>query len=267
MNAIDLVGAVGASLLRGDLHRILTSEAHDGSTARYSLHQLTGPQVAAIARAVTSDAQLAPRVTLRVPRALVRGDNVPPSAITDENAAFARNAPCSTPVLVLANTLDSLGDTLGQITKIGAKELKEDPGLWVAALMPVVPLPSEHGDVWSSALSGLLSVEDVSLDQFAAYIDSTRIRILEGGQPLVDALGWALPVLNMPRDSGLFLGIKGKDLTSIGRWKKLYQQVVSQRRPLLRKQFSSRGGIDRELLQSQFERARHELASELHPVV
>lgn len=266
MNAIKLVGRVAAAHLRSSLERLEVTDAAEGSIARYYLHKLTSQQVASIATETLADPTLAAAVTFRIPAALVSGLPVPPAAITDENAAHARNAPCATQILVLANTVDDLGDTLREITRLGAPELKATPKFWVDAVAPKLSLPASHLEHWSAALAGLLRVEDVGLDQFAAYVDATRRRIEEDGQPLVDALGWALPFLDMPRDSKIFLRLK-KDLTSSTKWSKLYQQVTSDRRPLLRKQFASRGDIDKEVLVQQFEKAREEIDPGHHATV
>jgi DNA segregation ATPase FtsK/SpoIIIE, S-DNA-T family len=268
MSAIDLIGAVGAARLRRDLEQThVPNEVADDGVARYMLHKLNGPQVAAICRAVLADSVLAPRVTLRVPRTLVASEGLSEVAITDENAAFARNAPCETPILVLANTVDDLGDTLRDIERVGAPELKGNPALWVDAARRGLPLPESDDSVWASALTGLLNVEDVSLDQFAQYVDATRESIDSAGLPLIDALGWALPVLRMPRDSGRFRGLKPADQSQASKWRKLYQQIISRQRPLLRKQTGGRAGLDREALHEQFGRVRDQISVGAHRAI
>lgn len=267
MTALELIGAAGAARLRHDLERLRAAAGESGSVARYMLHKLTGPQVAAIGRAVVSDHDLQREVTLRVPRLLVAGQGLPEVAITDENAAHSRNAPCATSILVIANTLDDLGDTLRDVERIGAPELKGDPAVWVAAAQFGVPIPETHHLAWGAALAGLLAVEDISLDQFAQYVQATRERIVDKGSALIDALGWALPVLRMPRDSGRFRGIKPGDQLDQAKWRKLYQQLISKQRPLLRKQAGGRSVLDRELLLNQFAKVRDEIAETAHPAV
>ena len=267
MTAAELIGAAGVARLRQDLERLRAAGSDAESVARYMLHKLTGPQVAAVCRAVPAEPDLAHEITLRVPRALVVGEQLPEIVVTDENAAHSRNAPCSTRILVIANTLDDLGDTLRDVERVGAPELKGDPGAWVAAAQVGLPLPATDHPVWIAALAGLLSVEDVSLDQFAHYVQATRGRVAADGRPLVDALGWALPVLRMPRDSGRFRGIKPSDQSQTAKWRKLYQQIITKQRPLLRKQAGGRYSIDRDILIDQFAKVRENIAETAHPAV
>lgn len=266
MTSLDLIGAVAAGRLRRDLDSIRATAGEVSSVARYTLHKLTGAQVAAICRTVSSDPMLGPNVTIRIPRDLVAGEDVPEDAVTDENAAFSRNAPCSTPILLIATTVDDLGDTLKLLTLIGAPELKAEIDMWAASARRGLALPESQEAVWATALLGLRDAEDVSLADFAEYISTTRERI-HNGTPLVDALGWALAVLQVPRQSGLFLGINQRDQTKSDKWRKLYQQVLTQRRPLLRKQSGNRGEIDSETLQAQFDRVRENIVPHVHSVV
>ena len=260
MTPLDLIGAVAAARLKRDLEAQTGDGAENGgSIARYVLHKLSGAEVAAICRAVDSRPDLAPSVTLRIPRDLVEGHHVPAGAVFDGNAARARNAPCDTPILVIVDAVGNSGDTLGQVTLLGTPELKADAALWVTAARSHLPLPKEHDAVWASAIEGLKGAEDIGLSALAEYVNLTRHHIGQNGQPLLEALGWALPALRLPRQSGIFLGLKEKDQTAPAKWRRLYQQTIAQRRGLLHKQGGARDTLDRETLQTQYSAVRQRI--------
>lgn len=267
ITGLDLIGTVAAARLRRDLVSLLVS-GDGGSVARYSLHKLKPAEVAAIARAILGDSELGPGVTLRIPRRLVEEEEgVDPAVLTDENAAWARNAEVDTPMLVFASAADDLADTTSLITPVGAPELKEEYALWVAAAGDGLGLPEPQPAVWASALRGLREADDISLEHFAEYVAQTRARIAVDGQPLVNALGWALPALQVPRHSTAFVGLKAKDQEQASKWKRLFGQLVAPRRAQLRKQQASgRGGIEREALDAQYARVKGDMTPEVQAV-
>lgn len=263
MNAFELLGSVGAASLR---ERLANASEADG-TARFMLDRLTGQQVAAVVMALLKDAQTADKVKIAVPRNLVEGLGLPDSVITDERTVALRHAPCDRPALLLANTDDDQGASLQDVTLLGAKQLTEEPRLWVDAASAGLGLPAEQIAIWEAALRGLAAAEDWTLHQVSNYVWATRTSILDESKPLLDALGWALPALQLPRDSGYFLSVRPKDQTSAARWKKLFDKLVSDRKPLLLKQRPPRQVIEAEELRTQFDAVRDDIPATAHPTI
>lgn len=263
MNALDLIGTAGAAALDERLEGL----GADSGTARFMLDRLTGPQVAAIVRQLVADTSIQSRVKIAVPRALVDGQGLPETVITDERTVAWRHAECDRPALLIANTDDDQGASLHDVALIGAKELKEGPAYWVLPASDGLGLPPEHIEAWQVALKALSSVDDWPLAQLSNYVAMTRDAIDAMSLPVADALGWALPALQLPRDSGYFGSQRPKDLQQLNRWRRLYEKLISDRRPLLSKQRPNRQPIESEELRDQFETVRDEIAAELHQTI
>ncbi|MDQ0333043.1 S-DNA-T family DNA segregation ATPase FtsK/SpoIIIE [Mesorhizobium sp. YL-MeA3-2017] len=263
MNALDLIGRAGAAALKERLQGL----GPDSGTARFMLDRLTGPQVAAIVRELVSDASIQSRVKIAVPRTLVDGQGLPEAVLTDERTVALRHAECDRPALLIANTDDDQGASLHDVALIGAKELKEGPHYWVLPASDGLGLPPEHVDAWQIALKALSSVDDWPLAQLSNYVAMTRDAIENTSLPVADALGWALPALQLPRDTGYFASQRPKDLQQQSRWRRLYDKLISDRRPLLSKQRPNRQPIESEELHDQFDAVRDEIAAALHPTI
>src|SRR3954469_8248722 len=128
MTRADLIGRVAAAYLRTQLGR------GDGEgTARFILDCLSAEQTAAIARAILSDPELSRQVDVKLPAHFVEGFGLPQEVLTTERATFLRHADCDRPVRIFANTGDDEDQSLKEVSQIGASQLQELPGLWVAA--------------------------------------------------------------------------------------------------------------------------------------
>lgn len=263
MNAFDLIGAAGAALLTERL-KIVSDE--DG-IARFMLDRLTGPQVAAIVKALLQDPATEPRMKIAVPRSLVAGQDLPESVMTDERTVALRHAECDQPALLIANTDDDQGESLQEVTLIGAKQLSEDPAFWVGPAAKGLGLPDEQLHAWEAALHGLTAAEDWTLHQISHYVELTRKCIEDHSMTVSAALGWALPALQLPRDSGYFLTLRTTNQDQPARWKKLFEKLVSDRKPLLVKQRPSRQIIETDELRSLFDLVRDEITPAAHPAV
>lgn len=263
MNALDLIGTAGAAALQERLQGL----GPDSGTARFMLDRLTGPQVAAIVRQLVSDASIQSQVKIAVPRALVDGQGLPDSVLTDERTVAWRHAECDRPALLIANTDDDQGASLHDVALIGAKELKEGPAYWVLPASDGLGSPAEHIEAWHIALKALSIVDDWPLAQLSSYVAMTRAAIDTMSLPVADALGWALPALQLPRDTGYFRSQRPKDLQQQSRWRRLYDKLITDRRPLLSKQRPNRQPIEADELRDQLETVRDEIAAELHPVI
>ncbi|HEY5140098.1 MAG TPA: hypothetical protein VIJ25_12390, partial [Methylococcales bacterium] len=160
MNPLQLIGQVATELLRGEVNWAETSE---GGAARFLLDQLTGPQVVEIVRTIHNDGMLHPHVEVKVPRSLVSGFDLPDSLLTDETAAHWRNTECFKKAIILANTADDLNDTLNDVTKIGAVQLKTAHPVWVEIASRDLPITDEHKKYFRQALKGLQDASECSL--------------------------------------------------------------------------------------------------------
>ena len=192
---------------------------------------------------------------------------LPEEALTDERTVALRHAPCDRAALLIANTDDDQGASLQDVTLLGARQLTEEPRLWVNAASAGLGLPESQLNLWEAALRGLASAEDWTLHQVSYYVELTRQRIQAESKPLADALGWALPALHLPRDSGYFLSVKPKDQEQPGRWKKLFARLVTERKPLLVKQRPPRQIIEAEELRAHFETVRSDIPAHVHAVI
>lgn len=258
MNALELIGAAGVALLK---HRLAGHVSEDG-TARFLLDRLTGEQVAAVVAAVLAD-PIGSQIRVQVPRSLVEGFGLPEDAMTDERTTRMRNVDHDRPALLLANGDDDQGESLQHVTLIGAKQLTESPDFWVEPASVGLGLPVDQIAAWNAALRGLMHAEDWPLSHVARYVATTRAGLAEHGQTVAQALGWALPAVQLPRDTGAFLGLKAKDQDQSPRWRRLFDKLISDRKPLMAKQRANRQMIEPEELKAQFEAVQSELSSEV----
>lgn len=263
MTPSDLIGAAGATSIRLRLESLTPED----ELARYLLDRLTGEQVAAITRALLADGATAAKLMIALPRDLVAPFGLPETVITDERTVRVRNLACDRPAMLIANTDDDQGASLGDVTLIGAKQLTEEPDTWVDAAVAGLGLVDTQIAAWKAALRGLNSADDWTLHQIGTYVAMTRERIETDAVPVAAALGWALPALRLPRDSGYFMGLGDKDREQPRRWKKLFEKLVSDRKPLLMKQRPNRQIIESEELRSQFDEVREDIPAEVHPAI
>lgn len=260
MQAIELIGQVAANFLKRSINADETTEG----VARFLLDRLTAQQVAAICRTILQDSQLLSLIKIQVPRNLVKHCGLPDEILTDESTVHLRHAPCDLSALLLASTSDDQAQSLGDITPLGAQELKGQVDLWIDVATANLPISGEQVDYWRKALNGLRKVGTPSLENFAQYIVETRSRIEQEGIPVVDALGWALPALRLPRDSKYFSAIPETQWGRANRWEKLFQQAFTKRACLLLKQTPTRKPLDEQDLQSTFEKVKEEIPINAH---
>jgi DNA segregation ATPase FtsK/SpoIIIE, S-DNA-T family len=248
MNELDLIGKVATEYLRSNLNVDGESEG----TARFLLDRLTGRQVAQICKEILSDPELGSYIEIKIPSKLVEEYILPPEIVTEEKTTYWRNAPINKPAIILANTNDDQGQSLRDITTIGAKDLKSKPELWVNIASAGLAITDEQKNIWKQALNGLQTVIDYSLERFSLYIVEVRGKVLRDSVPLVSALGWALPSLRLPRDSAFFEAIPEKFLGHKKRWSDLYKSAQSKRSCYLIKQYPNREIIENENLQNSY---------------
>lgn len=256
MNALDLIGAVGAAVLRS---RLSTPVADDG-VARFMLNRLRGEQVAAIVKALLKDTTLAAKIKFAIPRSLVANEGLPESVLTDERPVAIRNAPIEGfQALLLANPDDDQETSLQEVALLGVDELIEEARFWVESAQVGLELPESVEATWRAAMQGFLNSHHWTLPQVANYVADTRARIAKEALPLFDALGWALPALQIPRDSTYFVPLASRDAGSAARWRQSYRKLVADRRPLLIRQRSSRQIIESADLSAQLDQIKDQL--------
>lgn len=250
MNALEVIGRTAVAYLT---RAIGTDDAGDG-TQRFLLDRLTGSQVAAICREILSRPALAAQVRIHIPREVGQPNGLPEEILTDERTTHWRHATCDRPILLIANTDDDQGQSLRDITPVGSSELLGEPSLWVPVVADGLGLTDQQLGVFEKALKGLQDAKPVSLDTFATYVLTIRQAIEEQGLPLVNALGWALPVLRVPRDSAYFEVIPEQFRTHAQRWKRLYQQGFNKRAAYLVKTTPTQQPISPEQLNEMWQR-------------
>lgn len=259
MTPDDLIGSTAASVIADLAH----GDESSGGTARFLLDRLTEAQVAAVCKAISSNAVLASEVQMRIPRSIGAAVELPPEILTDERSTYWRHAECDRPILVLANTEDDQGQSLKDVTAVGSNELLSSPALWVEGAADGSSLPESQIKWWTQALKGLLEAKPLSLDTFARYVLATRAAVDEG-LPIVEALGRALSGLRAPRDSAYFNGIPKNSRNHAVRWRRLYQKLFASRAPYLLKNAPNQQPIGKETLLDAFNKIKDEIDPKHH---
>ena len=244
-------------------------EAADGSdgTARYLLDCLSAKQTAAIAQAILNDSVLSKKIEIKLPRNFVKGCSLPENVLTDERTTFFRNADCEKDALLLATTGDDEQQSLKDMTPIGSSQLLGHPSLWVDYANAEIGCDEQQKGWWALALRGLLEVRTYQLEAFAGYVIETRRQILEEGEPLLEALGLALPALRIPRDKTFFNVLNDKNAGHISRWKQLYAKAIRQRACYLFKYTPSQGLLTQDQLKTTFDKVKDNILQQYHSCI
>jgi len=262
MNGAELIGMVAALYLREQL----STNDREG-IARFIIDNLSAEQTAAGVRAIMSDSFLSAAIDVKMPARFLEGQRLPDSVLTEQRATYFRNAECHKMALLLANTGDDEKQSLKELVPIGASELQERSELWIQVVTIGLSLPEEHKKWWEKALHGLQELQIFSLERVAEYILQTRNAIVNDGQSLIRALGIALPVLHIPRDSAYFNALNEKVRTHVSQWKRLYANAYSKRASYLRKQTPSQSRLTTDELKKEFRRVKDSIPETCHTIV
>jgi S-DNA-T family DNA segregation ATPase FtsK/SpoIIIE len=257
----QLIGNVVASYLRDRL-----TEDDSTGVARYQLDCLSADQTAAVAKVILDDVSLAPLVDIRLPSHFVGEHGLPPHILTNERTTYFRNAACTKSALLVANTGDDEEQSLKELVPIGASELLAHPKIWVNWAAKDLPIAEEHQYWWVKALEGLLEVRPFALDRLAAYILQTR-EVIEDGQPVLVALGVALPALHVPKDTSFTSSLTPKNAGHTSRWKALFAQVLKKRACFLVKQTPTQALLLEDNLAESFSKVKDSIPEEIHPTI
>jgi DNA segregation ATPase FtsK/SpoIIIE, S-DNA-T family len=230
-----IIGRVGADILA---ERISNPGQPGDSAALFRLDKLSSSQIAAVARAIQANSDLAAKVDLMIPEALVERQGLPPDILVQHNAGYVRNnaATAKAAILTANGNEHNLADTLGHVMAIGAKEMRAEAEPWVGATIYAGSLSLVPDDkaVFNAALWGLLSSSELSLVQLGEFCSAIVEAISSRGLPIREAVGFALPNAGLPRDSSFFSNAKtyaGARKT----WQKAFAKLYAQRAPLLKK--------------------------------
>ncbi|MDU0364267.1 FtsK/SpoIIIE domain-containing protein [Rhizobium sp. 25PS6] len=267
MDIHELIGKVAVSILKEELG----DAGGEAGTARFLLDGLSIPQTLAVTRAVLADVFLSERVDIKLPRALFEGYALPDEVLTDRNATFYRSADCDKAAFLITNASADEGQaedmSLHEVTPIGAAQLIERLPAWVSSASAGLALTDDAKAWWERSLAGLSQVGSVALERFARYIVATREAVIDEGYPIIEALGYALPALQLPRDPAAFAGIKDRSRRHASVWKREYVGLRRKRHPYLLKQNPNQIVISESELRDAFEKARDVIPEIIHPVV
>jgi S-DNA-T family DNA segregation ATPase FtsK/SpoIIIE len=195
------------------------------------------------------------------------GQNLPVEVLTTLPATYYRNATSTKPVLVVANTGDDEEQSLKEFIRIGAPELQDRPGLWVRIAAEGLNLSETHARWWEKALAGLQDLRMVSLERLGAYIVRTRRAVQEDGQPILTALGAALPALRLPHDLVFSNRVKEAARGHASAWKAQFNWAVRNRGCYLLKQTPAQLYLGEEELAASFEKTKDSIPEAHHQVV
>ena len=261
MNSDQLIGGVAAAYLRDHLN-----EDDSICVGRYLLDCLTADQTASVAKSILADTMLRDLVQIKLPISFVGDHGLPKEVLTNERTTYFRNAKCGKSALLVANTGDDEEQSLKELVPIGALQLQSRCDLWIKLAAVGLPITDQHKTWWLKALKGLLQVRSFALDRFGKYILQTR-RAIEDGQPVLFALGAALPALRIPKDTTFFSNLTEKTASRVSKWKALFAQAIKRRSCYLLKQTPTQTLLFEDDLASSFERVKDDIPGEIHPIL
>jgi len=265
-----IIGRVGADILsrRLDDSRQLDGKLAD-TAALFRLDKLSAAQIAAIVREIIANPILSEKVDLKIPSALVEGEGLPASTMTSLNAGAVRNAGTTKEALLTANGNEhNLADTLGHVTALGAKELRSDEGAWVDGtchVSGIAPTPEDRL-VFKAALKGLIAASDLSLIQLGDFCSKVSEALLVRGHPVRDAIGWALPMVELPRDTSFFSNAKTYSSSYLP-WRKAFEKLISNRAPFLSRLRANGQPLDIEEMRTRLEEHSEEFTDTVRPTL
>jgi DNA segregation ATPase FtsK/SpoIIIE, S-DNA-T family len=268
MTALALIGAVGAAWLKREL-RSLDGLAQ-GDSARFLLDLLEPQQIAAIVRACAATPELASALDIKIPRTLAFDEQIPDALLTDASTVWFRNRPPEEgkSALLLASAQDDRRESLAELTCLGAVDLMRAVDLWVLEGTATLDVTDTTRSLLTAALTGLTEARsgNATLSRFASFVSEVAL-LLDNGLVPIDALGRALPLLRLPKDTSAFATLKERERLWKNSWRRRWEQLYVERASLLVKLQKSRQVIERADLEAQFERVKDEIPLEHHNTV
>lgn len=260
MNAHELLGAAATILLQRQL------DGADGQV-RVRLDGLAPEHLRAVCEAITRDPTLALRCRVLIYRPIGERAGLPEALLTDQRLTYWRNrTDPEERAFVLEDDDDEQRQSAQQVPSIGSKALLADHALWVEAAK--LSLTPEESRIWVAALKGLFgAAKTPNLARFAEYVAATRHGLHDVGMPLEQALGHALPSLEMPRDSAYFAGFTESARGNAAAWRQAYQQAWRKRGVYLTKRHPTEQPIATKDLRENFLKVRDTIDERHHPVL
>ncbi len=146
---------VAAAYLRDEL----AGDDEGAGVARFLIDGLGEAQTAAVARAVLADAGLAPRISVKFPTDVFGSSDLPREVLTEQTATFYRDADCDREAyLVTSIGEEGEGQSLQDMSRLGAAELFERMAYWVEAIDERLGLDVDARMVFERALTGLVQL-------------------------------------------------------------------------------------------------------------
>ena len=220
MDGLELIGLVGRDVVRG----AMDGARFDEGIARFVMHGLAVDEMAAIVSAIASDASLAARLDIRLPRYAFEGvTGIDDDHLTDESTTDLRHAECEKEGRLLALLDESQGQSLAQLEVIDAGALLAPDRLdiWLARCTEVALIAPDLAPQWRAAVKALVELDRVSLRQVADYLAEVTATVRQGSK-LETALGHALPRLHLPRFDQLFEDLPTARRTQPSQWRQRY---------------------------------------------
>lgn len=263
----ELIGRVAVTFL----HEVLADVETSGGTARILLDGLSIAQTRAIALAVLDDPHLSGRMHVRLPESLFADAGLPAEVLTVRNATYYRSASCDRSAYLITNAAPPGEETedmsLHELTPLGVAQLLERMSVWVREAGQGLALTDEASMWWERALTGLSQLSITSLDRFTEYVLAVRHAIEVEGNPIVDALGYALPELQMPRDRTAFLNVKERSRSYPSTWRREFAALRKRRRPFLLKETQNQILLNEDDLTAAFEKVRDAVPESVHGAI
>lgn len=267
LNGDCLLGSVAAVFL----HEVLADAEASGGTARILLDGLSVPQTVAITQAVLNDPHLAQRIHVRLPEALFTDTGLPADVLTSRNATYYRSARCDRSAYLITNATIPGEETedmsLHELTPLGVAQLLERMPVWVREAGRGLALTDEAATWWERALVGLVQLSITSLDRFVGYVLAVRQAVEVEGNPIIDALGYALPQLQMPRDRTAFLNVKERSRNFPSTWRREYAALRRRRRPFLLKETQNQIILNEDDLEAAFRKVQDAIPEAIHGTI
>jgi S-DNA-T family DNA segregation ATPase FtsK/SpoIIIE len=263
MNVAELVGNIAVAILGDELQ----TDHHVAQTTAHFVLNLSRDQTAAVASAVLADPTLSAAIEIKLPRSYVGTYGLPEEALTSIAATYYRNAECPKSAYLLAEFEHSEEASLNELARLGPPELLDRIPHWVRTVSRGLGLAPQQRLWWEKALTGPRDLRIVSLDRFAAYVLRTRYENQVQGQPILHALGAALPALHLPKDPAYFEVIKEHSRSHTSEWKKHFANAHKRRASLLLKQTSGQILLTEEDLRTAFEKVCHQIPQNYHQVI
>lgn len=263
MEAKELIGLVATKYIR----KKLEDNSNEKGTSRFILVGLSDSHIVQICKSILNEYDLSQAIDIKIPRDSVNGIELPENVLTDNRSTFWRHQHIEKRAILLVNTADDQDQSLREIQTIGTRELKSQTKIWADIVAKFLSLTGTQEKHIEKAIKGLEQCSDWSLTQFSEYIVKVANKIKSDGMPLINALGWALPVIQIPRDSFFFNSIKDDQLNTVKAWSKKYKELVEKRRCYLFKRNPNYQIIEETTLRDSFEKVKDTISSEYHGIV